>query len=68
MLWIKSRAQKALNIASNWADNQELHFSSKKTEIVLFINKKKPNFETLRLNGRQLEISKEATLLNVSNP
>ena len=63
MLWIKGRAQKALNIASDWAHNQELPFSSKKTEIVLFTNKRKPDFGTLRLNGRQLEISKEATLL-----
>ena len=31
MLWIKGRAQKALNIANNWAHNQELQFSSKKT-------------------------------------
>ena len=66
MLWIKGRAQKALNIASNWAHNQELLFSSKKTEIVLFTNKRKPDFGTLRLNGRQLEISKEATLLDVT--
>ena len=66
MLWIKGRAQKALNIASNWALNQELQFSSKKTEIVFFANKKKPDFETLRLNGHQLEISKEATLLGVT--
>ena len=66
MLWIKGRAQKALNIARNWAHNQELQFSSKKTEIVLFTNKRKPDFGTLRLNGRQLEISKEATLLGVT--
>ena len=66
MLWIKGRAQKALNIASNWAHSQELQFSSKKTEIVLFTNKRKPDFGTLRLNGRQLEISKEATLLGVT--
>ena len=66
MLWIKGRAQKALNIASNWAHNQELQFSSKKTEIVLFTNKRKPDFGILRLNGRQLEISKEATLLGVT--
>ena len=66
MLWIKGRAQKALNIASNWAHNQELQFSSKKTEIVLFTNKRKPDFGTLRLNGRQLEISEEATLLGVT--
>ena len=67
MLWIKGRAQKALNIASNWAHNQELQFSSKKTEIVLFTNKRKADFGTLRLNGRQLEISKEATLLGVTH-
>ena len=66
MLWIKGRAQKALTIASNWALNQELQFSSKKTEIVLFTNKRKPDFGTLRLNRRQLEISKEATLLGVT--
>ena len=65
MLWIKGRAQKALNIASNWALNQELQFSSKKIEIVLFPNKRRPAFGTLRLNERQLEISKEATLLGV---
>ena len=66
MLWIKGRGQKALNIASNWAHNLELQFSSKKTEIVLFTNKRKPDFGTLRLNGRQLEISKEVTLLDVT--
>ena len=66
MLWIKGRAQKALNIASNWALNQELQFSSKKTEIVLFTNKRRPAFGTLCLNGRQLEISKEATSLGVT--
>ena len=66
MLWIKGRAQKALNIASNWAHNQELQFSRKKTEIFLVTNKRKPAFGTLRLNGRQLEISKEATLLGVT--
>ena len=66
MLWIKGRAQKALNIASNWAHNQELQFSCKKTEIVLFTNKRKPAFESLRLNGRQLEKSKKATLLGIT--
>ena len=66
MLWIKGRTQKALNIASNWAHSQERQFTSKKTEIVLFTNKRKTDFGTLRLNGRQLEISKEATLLGVT--
>ena len=46
MLWIKGRAQTALNIASNWAHNQELQFSCKKTKIVLFTNKRKPDFGT----------------------
>ena len=68
MLWIKSRAQKALNIASNWTHNQELQFRSKKTDTVLFTNKKKPAFGTLRLNGLQLEISKEAILLGINYP
>ena len=66
MLWIKGRAQKALNIANNWAHNQELQFSSKKTEIVLFTNKRKPAFGTLCLNGHQLVISKEARLLGIT--
>ena len=66
MLWIKGRAQKALNIPSNWALNQEPQFSSKKTEIVLFTNKSRPAFGTLHSNGRQLEIFKEATLLGVT--
>ena len=66
MLWIKGRAQKALNIASNWAHNQELQFSNKKTKIVLFINKRKPDFGTYRLNGHQRKISEEATLLGVT--
>ena len=66
MLWIKGRAQKALNIASNWAHNQELQFRSKKTEVVLFTNKRKPAFGTLRLNGHQLKISNKATLLGIT--
>ena len=36
MLWIRGMAQKAINIATNWALDQELQFSSKKTEIILF--------------------------------
>ena len=34
MLWIKSMAQKAINIAANRASEQELQFNSKKTEIL----------------------------------
>ena len=66
MLWIKGRAQKALNIASNGAHNHELQFSRMKIEIALFTNKRKPAFGTSRLNKRQLEISKKATLLGVT--
>ena len=36
MVWIIGMAQKAINIAANWASEQDLQFSSKKTEIVLF--------------------------------
>ena len=36
MLWIRGMAQKAINIAENCALEQELQFSCKKTEIVLF--------------------------------
>ena len=36
MLWIRGTAEKAINVAANWALEQELQFSSKKTEIVLF--------------------------------
>ena len=34
--------------------------------MVLFTDKRKPAFGNLRLNVRQLEISKEATLLGVT--
>ena len=36
MFWIRGMAQKAINIAANSASEQELQFSSQKTEIVLF--------------------------------
>ena len=36
-------AQKAINIAANWASEQELQFSSKKTEIVLSTHKRNPD-------------------------
>ena len=32
MVWIRDMAQKAINIPANWASEQELQFSSKKTE------------------------------------
>ena len=40
MLWIRGMAQKAINIAENCALEQELLFSCKKTEIVLFTHKR----------------------------
>ena len=66
MLWITGMAQKAINIAANWALEQELQFSYKKTEIILFTHKRNPDLGSLSLNGSQLEPSKEARLLGVS--
>ena len=59
-------AQKAINIAANWASEQELKFSSKKTEIVLFTHKRNPDLDSLSINGSKLELSKEARLLGVT--
>ena len=55
-----------VNIAANWALEQELQFSSKKTEIVLFTHKRNPDMGCLSKNGSKLELSKEARLLGVS--
>ena len=63
MLWIRGMAQKAINIPANWALEQELQFSSKKTEIVLFTHKRNPDLGSLSMNGTKLELSKEARLL-----
>ena len=41
MIWIKDMSQKAINIAAKLASAQELQFSSKKTEIVLFTHNRK---------------------------
>ena len=59
-------AQKAKNIAANWASEQELQFSSKKTEIVLFTDKRNPDLGSLSMNGSKLELSKEARLLGAT--
>ena len=59
-------AQKAINIAANWTSEQELQFSSKKTEIVLFTHKRNPDLGSLTMNGSKLELSKEAKLLGVT--
>ena len=34
MIWIRGIAQKTINIAANWALEQQLQFSTKKTKIV----------------------------------
>ena len=58
--------QKAINIAANWASEQEPEFSSKKTGIVLFTHKPNPDLGSLSMNGSKLELSKEARLLGVT--
>ena len=66
MLWIRGMAQKAINIAVNWASEQELQFGSKKTEIVLFTHKRNPDLGFKSMSGSKLELSKEARLLGVT--
>ena len=66
MLWIRGMAQKAINIAENCALEQELQFSCKKTEIVLFTHKRNPDLGSLSMNGTKLELSNEARLLGVT--
>ena len=66
MLWIRGMAQKAVNIAENCALEQELQFSCKKTEIVLFTHKRSLDLGSLSMNGTKLELSKEARLLGVT--
>ena len=66
MLWIRGMIQKALNIAANWALEQELQFSSKKTEIVLFTHHWNPDLGSLSMNDLKLELSEEARLLGVT--
>ena len=66
MLWTRGMAQKAINIASNWASEEELQFSSKKTKIVLFTHKRNPDLGSLSMNGSKLELSQEARLLGAT--
>ena len=66
MLWIRGMAQTAINIAENCALEQELQFSCKKTEIVLFTHKRNPDLGSLSMNGTKLQLSKEARLLGVT--
>ena len=66
VLWIRGMAQKAKNIAANWASEQELQFSNKKTAIVLFTDKRNPDLDSLSMNGSKLELSKQARLLGAT--
>ena len=66
MLWFRGMAQKAINIATNWAAEQELQFSSKKTKIVLFTHKRNLDLGSLSMNGSKLVLSKKARLLCVT--
>ena len=66
MLWIRRMAQTAINIAENCALEQELQFSCKKIEIVLFTHERNPDLGSLSMNGTKLELSKEARLLGVT--
>ena len=66
MLYIRGMAQKAINIAANLAWEQELQFSNKKTEIVLFTHRRNPDLGFLTMNVLKLELSKEARLLDVT--
>ena len=59
-------AQKAINVAANWASEQELQFSSKKTEIILFTHKCNPDLGSSSMNGTKLELSEEARLLGAT--
>ena len=55
MLWIRGMAQ-------NWASEQELQISSKKTETVLFTLKGNPDLGSLSNNNLKLKVSKEERL------
>ena len=59
-------AQKAINIAANWTSEQELQFSSKNTEIILFTHKRNPELGSLSMIGSKLEVYKEPGLLGVT--
>ena len=66
LLWIRGMTQKAINIGANWALDQELIFSSKKIDIILFTHKRNPDLGSLSMNGTKLKLSKEARLLGVT--
>ena len=66
LYWIRDMAQKAINIATNWALDHELQFSCKKTKIILFTQKQNPDLGSLSMNGTKLELSKQVRLLDVT--
>ena len=57
MLWIRGMGQKAIIITANWALEQDLQFSSKKTEIILLTHKRNPDRGSLTINGSKLKLS-----------
>ena len=66
MLWIRGMPQKAINTTANWGSEQELEFSSKKIEILLFTHKRNSDLGSLSMNGSKLKLSLEARLLGVT--
>ena len=48
--WVRRRAQKVLNIASEWAQKNGLQFSCNKTELVIFTHRRKWFIDKLWLN------------------
>ena len=66
MNWVRGMAQKAINIAANWASEQQLQLSSNQTENVLFTQKRNPDLGSLSMNGSKLELSNKARLLDVT--
>ena len=66
MLRTRGMAQKAINNAANWASEQKLQFSYKKTKIVLFTHKRNLHLGSLSKNGSKLELSTEARLLGAT--
>ena len=59
-------AQKTINIPAYCASEQELQFSSKKTEVGLVTHKRNPDLGSLSMNGSEHELSREARLLGVT--
>lgn len=63
---VRRRAQKIVDIAERWAHENEMQFSSSKTEVVVFTHRRKWEMRKLRVNGQLIEYSKSARLLGVT--